>query len=150
MIKTILLLSTLIFANYANTQSLTCDWIESKNTAANFYRPAQFQISINQSSATISNDSYFSRRYQPCWTGNFSSCYFAFGIDPDGDLKVVEVNETELTLEQSPYFTATINLKFKRSFLDLQKFESIEMVMVGDDGDGVKINGDKFICRASQ
>lgn len=94
----------------------------------------------------ILESNYFERRYEPCWIGEWESCYFSFGIDIRQPLKIASKTPTQLILtQQSPYFwQAQLEFAFDSAF---QSDSTVHLTLSGDDGDGVWIHQDRFVCQ---
>jgi hypothetical protein len=125
-----------------------CEW-QKDGMEASFYRTAGFDFRLNNKKFVVSNDTFFSRTYTPCWTGGFSQCAFGFDLPRPIDASFKNGGFNALSLEfvsVDGYGMGGLDIDFATNILTLQKGHSTEALMNGYDGDGVSIRDHKFIC----
>lgn len=153
--KFIILLTTLIFSQAQairvvdNTKFvLECAWQDSVNQySPGYYRPAGFKLYFKDDVFYVTQDSYFIRRYEPCWVGNYSSCYFSFGDAAYKPYVIEESTSSYVRAEKSGgYYDPVLEMTFNKNFYDLQDGQTVRMSLFGDDNDGTFINDDSFVC----
>jgi len=137
----------------ANKTNMDCSWQNSANYSSGFYRPGGFSMEIGETGALFSDNGYFNRKYEPCWVGGYSSCWFSFETGAGRPYSIVTPQArnfsrgpNELVLEFQAYFTATLVLNFDRAYASMKTGETLNMSLYGNDGDGVFIDNDKFVC----
>lgn len=131
-----------------NTYILECSWQNSIDQyAPGYYRKAGFGLHFKDDVFYVFNDTYFIRRYEPCWTGGFSSCYFSFG-DALYKPYVIDIYEPQFVSARKigVYFDPVLELKFNKSFKDIKEGQTLRLSLSGDDNDGTFINDEQFIC----
>lgn len=139
----------LFSGHLALAQTLTCQWQDSETYNRDYYRQdAQFQLELNGRTARITEDSYFKRKYRPCWNGMLSSCTFNFNFDNDKPFNIYANDGHQILMEQQWWFTSQLELVFSKDITELKNGESLELEINGDDGDNTEIIADLFICKA--
>ncbi|NQY99587.1 MAG: hypothetical protein HRT45_02835 [Bdellovibrionales bacterium] len=151
--KTLLvtLISIAAIAPHAsNADTLECQWLKTAELAEGFYMPAKITMKMNTHSVDFVEDTFTSRRYEPCWIGNHSSCYFGFDYERDEAWSLDEINHsaegTTMTITSSWYWTAEMTWSFSTRVSEMQAGEATLANVSGDDGDGVWFNDQKFAC----
>jgi hypothetical protein len=76
--KQILIGLLMATSGLAQATTLECQWLKTSDLASGFYKPAKVEMLVEEEQVLFVEDSFTSRRYEPCWVGNFSSCYFGF------------------------------------------------------------------------
>ncbi|MEO0337245.1 MAG: hypothetical protein AAF202_12685 [Pseudomonadota bacterium] len=141
-------LFVLTTSSYANT--LDCRWLKTSNLAEGFYKPAQLKVAISENEVQILNDTFTSRRYEPCWVGGHSSCYFGFDYNKEEPWKIHELSHTpestSLTMTSNWYWQSEITFYFENSLNSLSSGDMVVAEVHGDDGDGVWFEKHKFAC----
>ncbi|MGZ3786934.1 MAG: hypothetical protein ACXVLQ_00340 [Bacteriovorax sp.] len=145
--KNLIILALLGISSMASASSLTCHWINT-GFEKGYYRPAQFDLNVENGQINIANDSYFERKYVPCWGGQFDSCYFSFELPT-----TIELSKKSTSADLYAEFTSldgygfgSLSFKFEKNIEHLKKDQKVKLTLDGDDGDGVYIIGEKFNC----
>ena len=148
--KRIVTLATLLLAVNTFASTFECKWLNEGITEGDqFYRPASFVIEINQLSVKISKDPFFDREYNPCWTGGFETCSFAFEL-PQKALSISDKSANHISVEfesLDEYGVGSLIFDFDKELSKVNKNESVRTVISGDDGDGTFLNESFFSCK---
>jgi len=136
---------------FANATVLNCHWLKTSDLGQEFYRPAQLKIEIKDQYIIFHKDNFTSRLYEPCWIGDFSSCYFIFSHQRHEPWKITQISRsdagTDLTIENSWHWTAKMTWSFDSRIDRLMVGDTALAQVSGDDGDGVVFNHYRFSCR---
>ncbi len=145
------------FAGHTNesyVETFKCKWLKSEShTEGYFIEDTGFEIHFTEDNkAYFTNDSFFFRRYSPCWVGGYSSCVFDFSYDRK-DFWVVDHNTNTLTQVWRREFTTDYNDGLPEengtvdgvSIIQISYNTDRTTRFYGDDGDGVTFN-EKFKC----
>jgi hypothetical protein len=138
--------SILCFSSLSSAATFNCEWQNRSDYPKNFYRPASVHFEVKEKTVKILSSNYFSRLYQPCWTGEFTSCYFNFDIDLTQDLEITAQTDKTISVEQQYYFVASFDMTFAKKYSAIAVGEKVNMKISGDDGDGTYIENDTFTC----
>jgi len=147
--KQILIGLLMATSGLAQATTLECQWLKTSDLASGFYKPAKVKCWWGRAGFVV-EDSFTSRRYEPCWVGNFSSCYFGFDYSREEPWQLVAADEDEksttLVIENSWYWTAEMTWQFESPLSGLETGETVLATVSGDDGDGVSFDRHKFAC----
>ena len=119
----------------------SCDWQQTANLPKGYFQESGFELEVHQGKGFFIQHGFFDRSYKPCWTGNFSSCSFGFGMDVDESFEV-SVHGVSFFLMQRDRF----NPQLKFSFLRVAGDGKFEVSLSGNDGDGVEFEDHRFLC----
>lgn len=140
----------LIMTSASGAATLDCHWMKTGDLAEGFYKPAHIKMQLSDSEVSFIEDTYTSRRYEPCWVGNHSSCYFGFDYERGQPWETVGMVEhqsgTSLTIQSSWYWTAEMSWNFATNVGKMKPGEVTTATVSGDDGDGVWFHDHKFAC----
>ncbi|MCF8057877.1 MAG: hypothetical protein K9K67_01165 [Bacteriovoracaceae bacterium] len=141
----VFIISFLTLSTHA--QTLNCQWLESSEHAAGFYRPAKIQMTFKDQTVTFVEDTFLFRTYSPCWVGNFSSC--AFGFNYEGNTWTITSNVNKTYELEAPgfYWDAQLTFEFEKELKNLSRGEVVKASLSGDDGDGVMFSDEAFLCQ---
>jgi len=132
----------------SSSLAIVCEWQESPAHTQNFYRRATLSLLIQKRRVIIIEDTFLFRKYEPCWSGGYSSCAFGFDYDRSSDWNITNKSLNELAIEAPGfYWDAELKLKISKNFNDLKSSTTFSLSLSGDDGDGVMFNNEIFSCK---
>jgi hypothetical protein len=151
--KQILIGLLMATSGLAQATTLECQWLKTSDLASGFYKPAKVEMLVEEEQVLFVEDSFTSRRYEPCWVGNFSSCYFGFDYSREEPWQLVAADEDEksttLVIENSWYWTAEMTWQFESPLSGLETGETVLATVSGDDGDGVSFDRHNLLASKS-